>query len=59
MPRLSAAYYSAACDFEAGMITGSAKIYAALRQTTKDARSVCEAALKELGAHETKHRCAA
>jgi hypothetical protein len=54
-----AAYYSAVCDLETGMITGSAKIYTALRQSTENARSICDAALKELDAHETKHRCAA
>ena len=54
-----AAYYSAACYLEIGMITGSAKIYVALRQKTENARAACEAALKELDAHETKHRCAA
>ena len=54
-----AAYYSAVCDLETGMITGSAKIYGALRQSAEDTRAICEDALKELAAHETKHRCAA
>ena len=54
-----AAYYSAACDLENGMINGSADLYARLRQSTENARSFSEAALKELDAHETKHKCAA
>jgi hypothetical protein len=54
-----AAYYSAVCDLETGMIKGSADVYARLRQSTENARSICEAALKELDAHETKHQCAA
>lgn len=54
-----AAYYSAVYDLETGMITGSERIYASLRESTEEARSLCEAALKELNAHEAKHRCAA
>ena len=54
-----AAYYSAVCELEAGMITGSAKIYTAMRQSAESARTLCETALMELNAHETKHRCAA
>ena len=45
-----AAYYSAVCELEAEMITGSAKIYAALRQSAENARSRCETALTELDA---------
>ena len=53
------AYYSAVCDLETGMITGSKDVYARLRQSTENARSICEAALQELDAHEIKHQCAA
>lgn len=47
-----AAYYSAVCELEAGMITGSTDVYARLRRSTENAKSICEAALKELDAHE-------
>jgi len=59
MPLLSRAFYSAACDLETGMIIGSESIYASLRESTENARSVCEAALKELNAQGAEHRCAA
>jgi hypothetical protein len=54
-----APYYRAVCNLETGMITGSATIYGQLRQSTENARSICEAAFKELDAHETNHKCAA
>jgi hypothetical protein len=54
-----AEYYRAVCNLETGMITGSASIYGKLRQSTENERSICEAALKELDAHEAKHKCAA
>ena len=51
------AYGDAVAQLENGMIRESKETYAERRRLVEAARSICEAALKELDGHVTAHGC--